>query len=282
MLKLFASRMRIALSLILVILIVLGQEVQAGTLQDLQRLKWAYPDAIQSISTKSLVWRDGTVMAVQDNKPHKTKQERLDSPSLLDSLKGIVYQKGVPKDTASFNPSSDAGRIRYLPFFLKMYGDSEELVRKKCRTIYWMPLYFGNKYPLEVTTVNGVDKQLMQVSKELEIFAVSHPWSLPFLDAPSGTFKWRLIANTNRLSLHSFGMTIDINSNLSNYWQWDLEKAGRPITEEEALTYRNDIPWEIVRIFEDHGFIWGGKWQHYDTMHFEYRPELLVKERMQA
>ena len=37
----------------------------------------------------------------------------------------------------------------------------------------------------------------------------------------------------------------------------------------------NHIPLEIVAIFERHGFIWGGKWSHYDTMHFEYRPELL-------
>jgi hypothetical protein len=41
------------------------------------------------------------------------------------------------------------------------------------------------------------------------------------------------------------------------------------------LPYRNAIPLEIVRIFEKHGFIWGGAWYHYDTMHFEYRPELL-------
>jgi hypothetical protein len=34
------------------------------------------------------------------------------------------------------------------------------------------------------------------------------------------------------------------------------------------------MPQEIVDIFERHGFIWGGKWYHYDTMHFEYRPEL--------
>ena len=39
--------------------------------------------------------------------------------------------------------------------------------------------------------------------------------------------------------------------------------------------YKNRIPMEIVRIFEKHGFIWGGRWSHYDTMHFEYRPELL-------
>ena len=41
------------------------------------------------------------------------------------------------------------------------------------------------------------------------------------------------------------------------------------------LAYRNRMPKEIVDIFERHGFIWGGKWYHYDTMHFEYRPELL-------
>jgi len=33
---------------------------------------------------------------------------------------------------------------------------------------------------------------------------------------------------------------------------------------------------EIIDIFERRGFIWGGKWSHYDTMHFEYRPELLT------
>ena len=29
-------------------------------------------------------------------------------------------------------------------------------------------------------------------------------------------------------------------------------------------------------IFEKHGFIWGGRWYHYDTMHFEYRPEMIA------
>jgi len=24
------------------------------------------------------------------------------------------------------------------------------------------------------------------------------------------------------------------------------------------------------------GFIWGGKWPNYDTMHFEYRPEIFI------
>ncbi|MFM7757478.1 MAG: M15 family metallopeptidase [Crocinitomicaceae bacterium] len=35
------------------------------------------------------------------------------------------------------------------------------------------------------------------------------------------------------------------------------------------------IPLELVEIFERYGFIWGGKWLPYDTMHFEFRPELI-------
>ena len=156
-----------------------------------------------------------------------------------------------------------------------MYGDSKKEVEEKLVVIYWMPKFFGMSYPLRVTTVNGVDKKFVGISHELEALASAHPDYLKFLQAPGETFDWRNIANTNRLSLHSFGMTIDINTTASNYWQEDLEKAGQAINEDAELVYRNDVPWEIIPVFEKYGFIWGGKWHHYDTMHFEYRPELM-------
>ena len=61
---------------------------------------------------------------------------------------------------------------------------------------------------------------------------------------------------------------IDLNLKISDYWLWQSSKGGG------LIPYRNRMPQEIVDIFEKHGFIWGGKWYHYDTMHFEYRPEL--------
>jgi peptidoglycan LD-endopeptidase CwlK len=79
-----------------------------------------------------------------------------------------------------------------------------------------------------------------------------------------------------RLSTHSFGITIDINTDFSNYWQWD-NKVWKTKGEDMDFPYINRIPLGIVKVFEKHGFIWGGKWYHYDSMHFEYRPELLVK-----
>ena len=70
-------------------------------------------------------------------------------------------------------------------------------------------------------------------------------------------------------SAHGFGIAIDIAAAHSHYWLRAKPGAAGHIA------YKNEIPWEIVRIFEAHGFIWGGKWYHYDTMHFEYRPELI-------
>src|SRR6185437_1620763 len=35
---------------------------------------------------------------------------------------------------------------------------------------------------------------------------------------------------------------------------------------EIEIAYHNRMPKEIVATFEKHGFIWGGKWYHYDTM----------------
>jgi len=39
------------------------------------------------------------------------------------------------------------------------------------------------------------------------------------------------------------------------------------------------VPQTVVAAFERHGFVWGGKWLFFDTMHFEYRPEILILAR---
>jgi hypothetical protein len=42
------------------------------------------------------------------------------------------------------------------------------------------------------------------------------------------------------------------------------------------------VPDAVVAAFERHGFVWGGKWLFFDTMHFEYRPEILILARQQG
>jgi len=241
----------------------------------LAKLLVAYPDHIKTITQDSVVWTDNTCMPLNISDVYKSAHKKLNEPSLADQLEQSCYIPGKPTSA----PQNDPGRIRYEPFFRKMYGDSPQEVEQHLEKVTWMPKVFGqNARILPVTRINDVHTKIQKISDELEKLVELHPEYIDFLSNPAGTFNWRMIANTNRLSNHSFGMTLDINAALSHYWQWDLKAENLPVNEETPLTYRNTIPWEIVAIFEKHGFIWGGKWYHYDTMHFEYRPELMADQ----
>ncbi len=73
--------------------------------------------------------------------------------------------------------------------------------------------------------------------------------------------------------MHAFAAAIDLNVKFADYWIWSGGRPGR------VPVYRNKVPRAIIEVFERHGFIWGGKWYHFDTMHFEYRPELIAIAR---
>lgn len=243
----------------------------------LQALLKAYPNSLENASQQHIQWSDGSEMSLLQPINPDQPENKLDNPSLKDQLMTDSYQTGCPEDFLIFNPKTDPGRIRYEPFFKKMYGSTQQEVESHLTTVYWMPKTFGEQYPLRVTTVNKVHQHLQKISAELDMLLKKQPNLFIFLDQPSASYEWRPIAHTNRLSMHSFGIAIDLNVQYSDYWQWDLQQQNLPITEEAALlNYRNHIPWEIIDIFEKHGFIWGGKWRHYDTMHFEYRPELFL------
>jgi hypothetical protein len=230
----------------------------------LQKIVAAYPQQYFKASSNALIWPNGDTLVYQDsiNNTNKTFQILLDQPDLEDQL-SMPYPKGMDYPIPSLN--KDPGRIRVEAFFLKMYGNNKETVQKSLVKINFL----GAK--LLVTSINSIDKKLLRIATEL----AKHPELKKYLENVGGTFNWRKIAGTERLSTHSFGMTIDINIKYSNYWRWAVqdkaEDGKRPIL------YKNRIPLKIVQIFEDYGFIWGGKWYHYDTMHFEYRPELLIE-----
>lgn len=224
-------------------------------------LKNAYPDFIDYYSSDTVYFKDGSNM-VLDDKKDKSINDLLEQPDLKDIFHFDYKQLGY-NDASTY--LHDPGRVRNEAFMKKMYGATENEVKKNLVTIVWCPNLVNQK--IKVTKVNGVDKAIQAVSAELD----KHPELRPYLLNIGGTFNWRKISGTNRMSTHSFGMTIDINTRYADYWQWNCKCKN----EGEKLKYRNRIPKIIVDIFEKHGFIWGGKWYHYDTMHFEYRPELI-------
>jgi hypothetical protein len=152
-----------------------------------------------------------------------------------------------------------------------MYGDCRlGAVARDLADIVWLPKKWGKK--LKVTRINGVADKLAAVSRELDELPTNFD---VFLFPSAGTYNCRPIAGTNRMSAHGHGIAIDLSTTATDYWLWNV---GKTQDMHGAIPYRNKIPMEIVDIFEKHGFIWGGKWYHYDTMHFEYRPELLAKQ----
>jgi len=96
-------------------------------------------------------------------------------------------------------------------------------------------------------------------------------------------YNWRNIAGTQRRSYHSYGVAVDfVPASYAGgfaYWRWAAE-AGVTEWWELPLSDRWIVPRAFVEAFEAEGFVWGGKWLFFDTMHFEYRPEtfLLVSE----
>lgn len=220
----------------------------------LQKLINAYPDFLDSADENNIYWKDGTVMIYDDGIKNKTHNDMLDNPDIEDMLsqnyiKGNDWEK---PPAVNYEP----GRIRYEPFFLKMYGGNSSEVQSNLVNVKWV-----DGSVIRFTNVNKASENLEKVVEELKQLPQEYD---KYLKNIGGTFVWRNIAGTNRLSNHSFGSAIDINTKYSDYWQWS-----------KNLEYKNRIPMEIVNIFEKYGFIWGGKWYHYDTMHFEYRPELV-------
>jgi len=240
-----------------VVLMLIGGIAHARCDASARKLVAAYPHYLKTCTDNAIVWRDGSRMVYDDGK-RKSFDTALNHPDIED-----MFRYRYPVGASGYNRpparNVDPGRIRYEPLFRKMYGDSAAQVRHRLVPVRW----FGQT--IRVTKVNGVAGALKRVEKDLQRAVARDPVLRKYLTPIGGTFKWRKIAGTNRLSVHSFGAAIDINVKYSAYWRWS----------KGAYKYRNQIPLPVVEAFERHGFIWGGKWYHYDTMHFEYRPELL-------
>jgi len=196
---------------------------------------------------------DGTRLPYDDGRA-KSFDELLDAPDLEDMF-AIRYRPGAIRPVVV--PDEDPGRIRVEPLFAATYGKTREAVKVVAVDFLGRRLSVNDKHA----------DAFRRVAARLERARVADPALEPYLRRFAGTFVWRKIAGTDRQSAHSYGVSIDLDTSVSAYWRWQ-RPPGPP-------RWTNRIPQAIVDAFEAEGFIWGGRWYHYDTMHFEYRPELL-------
>jgi hypothetical protein len=226
----------------------------------LDALVAAYPDALARHEGHALHWRDGTVTTVSDPDEAKAFPDLLRKAAIIDQFR-LPYPRGPLGAPPAVD--ADPGRFRNTEFFRKMYGDcARGEVAARLVSLVWLPKSWGKA--ISVTSVNRVNERLKAVSAGIDAL----PDKIKRAAYPiAGTYNCRVVADTGQPSPHSFGIAIDLNLAFSDYWYWGSHQG--------RIEYRNRMPYEIVDIFEKQGFIWGGKWYHFDTMHFEYRPELL-------
>jgi hypothetical protein len=209
-----------------------------------------------------LIMQDN-VRILYDDGEVKSFEAKLDHPDLEDML-SQVYPAG---DFTEYKTDYDPGRFRVDAFFNNVYGGTSKQVQANLTTVN----FCGQK--VQFNARNGAAAALGRVGENLAALIKCKPELRQYLFPLGGSVNWRTIAGTNRPSPHSWGIAFDLNPRHGAYWRW--QKSPTPAS---ILNLRQSYPQAIVKIFEAQGFIWGGKWSHYDLMHFEYRPELLAKK----
>ena len=178
----------------------------------------AYPEFLERADGAALVWRDGTRMLIDDGRGAKTHEVLLNTADIKD-----MFFARYPLGAAGVPPSlnADPGRARNAPFFNKMYGDClSGGVARNLVDVVWLPKKWGKT--LKITRINGVDRKLAAVSRELDELPARFD---AFLFPSAGTYNCRVIAGTNRVSAHGHGIAIDISTKQSDYWLWARAKV---------------------------------------------------------
>ncbi len=234
--------------------------------QDLLCLMMAYPEYIKDINCDDnnyvyIIMKSGKKI-LYDDKKAKTFEEKLGNADLQDTMEQIYPLTNISK---LMDKNYDPGRYRSYDLLKEVYGSSRQVIERNLKSVnlrYTYVLFNNNNKAAEA--LESTMQNLISLSKENQVVRKC-------LFPCSGTFNYRLVAGTNRLSPHSFGIAIDLASDKRDYWKWSSPKEG-----EERL---NSYSKEIVETFEKNNFIWGGKWGHFDILHFEYRPEIILKAK---
>lgn len=253
----------------------------------LKALQMSYPDLIKNISfdvdsndwfitirNQNLYWANGRLLLKKDIKNWRNWSPIISyfytsevqnpndfSENFISSLKPKVLIKNR-KETPPPN---------YTFAMLLYNGKNRKQILKQIRRSkflgYDIWIHQRIAVPLrrvqeKIYVAKKTDKEVKKFLKELK-----YCWS----------FNWRIIADSGKISNHSWGSAIDLlprkYRNKKIYWYWEATRNDNWM---KIMPYRRWAPPKaVIEAFESEGFIWGGNWTLWDNMHFEYRPELL-------
>ncbi len=231
--------------------------------RDLLTLMMAYPGAITGVEHDGgyiyIVMESGARL-VYDDKKVKSYDEMLGDADLQDMLSQVYPLSDIDE---LMKGDCDPGRIRVYAFFSGIYGKTQDEVRSHLVNV---SACSGNPV---FSRCGGAAEALGRAFTQVTALIGRDQAVSAFVYPLSGTFNYRDIAGTGRLSMHAYAAAVDLHLNGNDYWRW--------VPREKGQKRLDAYPRELVRIFEQNGFIWGGKWAHFDLVHYEYRPELIMK-----
>ena len=140
--------------------------------------------------------------------------------------------------------------------------------------------FFGHSIMLHYSILSQISLVEERILAESRTNPAVRQW-IDSIDTITG-WNWRNISASQSRSFHAYGAAIDILPRTQRgeiYWQWTSQHT--PDWWTVPYSRRYHPPQEVIGAFEAFGFVWGGKWLFYDTMHFEYRPEVILMSDIQ-
>jgi hypothetical protein len=218
-------------------------------------------ETVLTIGGEEIYYKNGKMLSVRNLDRH-AEFESIFYRYSPGPLKGLPEPAEFPE-----NRSSD--------FLDALFGSTEQEIRKSSQWIGFL----GHRVYMHKICAEPLKRVEARIYEE----AGQSEDVRQFLSGLSVLYsmKRRKIAGSGRLSYHAYGLAIDIipksYGGKDVYWRWSasLENDWGSIPYSE----RWHPPEKVIEAFEENGFVWGGKWYHFDTVHFEYRPEIIYMNR---
>ncbi len=233
------------------------------------------------IRNENIYWAHGRLLRKKDIKKWKNWKpvisysypENIPNPKDYTEvlLKSLEFNKLIKNRKKEPSPNYTFNQIVYN-------GKNKSQIKKQLKKIRFLKRY--------IWVHKRIAPPLKKVEKNIYSVAAKDPAVRVFLKELGSAwgFNWRTIADSGKLSNHSWGTAIDILPGFylrkKIYWFWEAERNKKWV--KIMPSQRWSPPKAVIDAFETEGFIWGGKWELWDNMHFEYRPELIYIKNFMA
>ena len=229
------------------------------------------------------------VDVADDGVEHEASTEQMISPDTENSGENATETAGVPVNAFYRESLSEDVKARICGISYPKDGEKAQISYEELAYVHVLHYDFnGQVQEGELICNQTIAQDLVEIFEEL----YEHQYPIEKIrlvdeyggdddasmaDNNTSCFNYRLIAGTDRLSNHSYGLAIDINPFYNPYvttrgGQMQVSPVGADAYADRSQDFAYKIDREDLcyQLFIAHGFTWGGDWKNSkDYQHFE-------------